>query len=169
MQGHHRARERLHPRHQSTAEHARGECQNQAVGTPARLFLCRGCRVQVLICSHCDRGHAYCAETCAQKARRQSQRESGRRYQMSRRGRNNHAARARRYRARKNNVTHQGSAADQSDDFLHEDQAVAAAEKSSQDSSRNQQWRCHRRGRHCSRLVRRDFFQRCPGFNRHYE
>jgi hypothetical protein len=132
MQGHHRARERLRPRHRPTAVHARGDWQDQANGRPARLFLCRGCRVQVLICSHCDRGHVYCAEACAQKARRQSQRESGRRYQMSRRGRINHAARARRYRARKNNVTHQGSAPDRSDDLLREDQAVAMAERAGQ-------------------------------------
>ena len=130
-------------------------------GTPARLLLCRSCRVQVLICSHCDRGHVYCAEACAQKARRRSQRESGRRYQMSRRGRINHAARARRYRARKNNVTHQGSAPDQSDDLLREDQAVAMAEHSAPDSSSQPRWRCHRCGRHCSQLVRHDFLQRC--------
>jgi hypothetical protein len=168
MQGHHRARERLRPRHRPTAVHARGDWQDQANGTPARLFLCRGCRVQVLICSHCDRGHVYCAEACAQKARRQSQRESGRRYQMSRRGRINHAARARRYRARKNNVTHQGSAPDRSDDLLREDQAVAMAEQSARDSSSRPRWRCHRCGRHCSPLVRHDFLQRCrdPWSNR---
>jgi hypothetical protein len=161
MQGHHRARERLRPRHKPTAVHARGDCQDPANGTPARLFLCRGCRVQVLICSHCDRGHVYCAEACAQNARRQSQREAGRRYQLSRRGRINHAARARRCRARKNNVTHQGSAPDQSDDLLREDQAVAMAEQSARDSSSRPRWRCHRCGRHCSQLVRHDFLQRC--------
>jgi hypothetical protein len=161
MQGHHRARERLRPRHKPTAVRARGDCQDQANGTPARLFLCRGCRVQVLICSHCDRGHVYCAEACAQKARRQSQREAGRRYQLSRRGRINHAARAGRYRARKNNVTHQGSAPDQSDDLLREDQAVAMAEQSARDSSSRRRWRCHHCGRHCSQLVRHDFLQRC--------
>jgi hypothetical protein len=101
MQGHHRAREQLRPQSKSTAACARGNCQDQANGMSARLFACRGCRAQVLICSHCGRGHVYCTETCAQKARLQSQRVSGRRYQKSRRGRNNHAARARRYRARK--------------------------------------------------------------------
>jgi len=115
----------------------------------------------VLICSHCDRGHVYCAETCAQKARRQSQRESGRRYQMSRRGRINHAARARRYRARKNNVTHQGSAPDQSDDLLREDQAVAVVGRPERDNSSRPRWRCHRCGRHCSQLVRHEFLQHC--------
>jgi hypothetical protein len=27
----------------------------------ARLFLCAGCRLQVVICSCCDRGQIYCA------------------------------------------------------------------------------------------------------------
>ena len=162
MQGHHRARERLRPRHKSTAVHARGDCQDQANGWNAGAAIVvpelsgPGADLQ-----HCDRGHVYCAEACAQKARRRSQRESGRRYQMSRRGRINHAARARRYRARKNNVTHQGSAPDQSDDLLREDQAVAMAEHSAPDSSSQPRWRCHRCGRHCSQLVRHDFLQRC--------
>ncbi len=160
MQGHHRARAQLCPQPKSTAVCARGDRQDQANGTSARLFVCRGCRVEVLICSHCDRGHVYCTETCAQKARRQSQRDSGRRYQKSSRGRNNHAARARRYRARKNNVTHQGSAPGQSDDLLREDQAVATA-ASSRDNSSRPRWRCHRCGRRCSRVVRHDFLQRC--------
>jgi hypothetical protein len=62
---------------------------------------------------------------------------------------------------RKNNVTHQGSAPDQSDDLLREDQATARTDQSSQDSSSQRRWRCHRCGRHCSRLVRHDFLQRC--------
>ena len=161
MQGHHRARERLRPQPKSTAVRARGDCQDQANGTPARLFLCQGCRVQVLICSHCDRGHMYCIEGCAQQARRQSQREAGRRYQTSRHGRINHAARARRHRARKNNVTHQGSAPTQSDGLLREDQAVAMAEQMAGDSASQTRWHCHRCGRRCPQLVRHDFLQRC--------
>jgi hypothetical protein len=98
MQGHHRTREGLRQRHKPAAASAGGDCHEQTDGTPARLFLCQGCRVQVLICSHCDRGHLYCAEGCSSKARRNSQRDASRRYQMSRRGRVNHAARSRRYR-----------------------------------------------------------------------
>jgi len=45
-----------------------------ADGTPARFFLCVRCRVQVLICSCCDRGQIYCADGCAQIARRERQR-----------------------------------------------------------------------------------------------
>jgi hypothetical protein len=50
------------------------------------------------------------------------------RYQTSRRGRLNHAARSRRHRVHKNNVTHQGSPPDQSDGLLTEDRAVAVTE-----------------------------------------
>jgi DNA-binding MarR family transcriptional regulator len=70
-----------------------------AAATTARLFLCVRCQAQVLVCSHCDRGQIYCAQGCAQTARRDAQRAAGRRYQASRRGRVNHAARAGRYRA----------------------------------------------------------------------
>ena len=74
-----------------------------------RMFLCAGCRALVVVCPRCDRGQIYCSRDCAARARRASQRAAGRRYQASRRGRFAHAARARRYRARRNIVTHQGS------------------------------------------------------------
>ena len=69
------------------------------------------CRVPpaVLICSHCDRGQRYCAAGCAQRARAASLRAAGTRYQASFAGRLAHAQRQRRYRARRQEVTHQGS------------------------------------------------------------
>ena len=76
---------------------------------PGRLFVCAACRVQVMICSHCDRGQIYCPGPCALRARRESLRAAGRRYQSTRRGRHAHAERTRHYRARRNKVTHQGS------------------------------------------------------------
>ena len=79
MQSDYRAWEGVRPcRHEPACRRA-GE-------VPGRLFLCLACRAQVLICSHCDRGHVYCAMGCAQKARRRSLRAAGRRYQTSRRG-----------------------------------------------------------------------------------
>jgi hypothetical protein len=81
-------------------------------GSSPRLFLCAACWQMVIICSRCDRGQIYCAKGCAREARRRAQLEAGRRYQSSRRGRLNHAERNRRYRARKKNVTHQGSIAE---------------------------------------------------------
>lgn len=80
---------------------------------PARIFLCACCRVQVLVCSHCDRGQIYCPDQCAAATRQVLQRAAGRRYQQSRAGRFKHAARMRRWRERRcavaQIVTHQGS------------------------------------------------------------
>lgn len=89
---------------------------------PGRGFVCARCRVQVLLCRRCDRGQQYCGPACSRAARLCSQRQSGRVYQHSRRGRVLHAARSRRWRRRQrvvdgatrvaacsNIVTHQGS------------------------------------------------------------
>lgn len=76
---------------------------------PARLFYCGRCQAMVRICRGCDRGQIYCSPDCAGQARRHAQREAGRRYQQSRAGRFAHAARSRAWRARQQNVTHQGS------------------------------------------------------------
>lgn len=80
---------------------------------PARLFLCAGCRAQVVLCSRCDHGQHYCGRACAKRARRAKQRDAGLRYQDSPKGRRNHAARQRRLRQRRRggrrSVTHQGS------------------------------------------------------------
>jgi hypothetical protein len=93
---------------------------------PGRLFLCARCRVQVVLCSHCDRGNRYCGRQCSGLSRKAARRESARRYQTSWRGRLAHAARSRRWRQRRrargegcngagdgdggeqHNVTHQG-------------------------------------------------------------
>jgi hypothetical protein len=75
-----------------------------------RFFLCALCRGQAVVCSPCDRGQIYCSGTCAQKSRRDRQREARRRHQATPRGRAMHAIRNRRYRARKRCVTDQGPA-----------------------------------------------------------
>ena len=101
---------------------------------PARRFLCARCRAPALVCSHCDRGQIYCAAGCAAVVRQQSQRDAGRRYQNSLRGRFRHAARTRRWRERQallavsqgssaarsaaQSVTHQGSPLQPSDAVL---------------------------------------------------
>ena len=89
--------------------------------TPGRLFLCARCRVQVVLCSHCDRGNRYCSRPCWRLMREAARRDSAGRYQRSRRGRLAHAERSRRWRQRlrsrgdagddgslQQNVTHQG-------------------------------------------------------------
>ena len=84
---------------------------------PARLFLCVGCCTQVVLCSQCDRGNRYCGRACWRQAHDLARREAASRYQRSRRGRVQHAARSRRWRQRvargddadaEHNVTHQG-------------------------------------------------------------
>jgi hypothetical protein len=89
---------------------------------PARLYLCARCRVQVILCSRCDRGNRYCGRACWRQARTEARRQAAQRYQKSRRGRICHAQRSRRWRQRRatrdaacgtgvdaQNVTHQGS------------------------------------------------------------
>jgi len=82
---------------------------------PARLFLCVGCRTQVVLCSHCDRGNRYCGRACWRQVHDLARREAASRYQRSRRGRLQHAARSRRWRqcvaeraCTEHKVTHQG-------------------------------------------------------------
>jgi hypothetical protein len=120
-----------------------------------RLFLCARCRVQVLICSPCDRGQIYCAGDCSQLTRRASVREAGRRYQRSRKGRFAHAERSRRYRQRHQNVTHQGSLSQPCDDLLPADSAVAiAARQACAIVPPSSTLRCHWCGVRCSAFVR---------------
>jgi hypothetical protein len=143
-----------------------------AAATTARLFLCARCRAQVLVCSHCDRGQIYCAQGCAQTARRAAQRAAGRRYQASRRGRVSHAARAARYRARQNNVTHQGSPRHRADDLVMASAVASASHPPSAGPGdvarpppghRSQTWHCHWCGCRCPPFVRREFLRRRTG------
>jgi len=74
-----------------------------------RVFCCERCSRQVRVCRGCDHGQRYCRQGCAQRARCDSQRRAGVRYQGSFRGRLFHARRQCRYRARRcEKVTHQG-------------------------------------------------------------
>ena len=97
----------------------------------ARFFLCARCQAQVLVCRQCDRGQQYCGRECSGQARGERRREAAQRYQGSPRGRQLHAERSRRWRARQQataspiteavldedagTVTHQGGLAAQVD------------------------------------------------------
>jgi hypothetical protein len=126
-----------------------------------RFFLCGRCRVQVLLCSHCDRGQIYCGDGCSQVARRRSVQEAGRRYQRSRRGRFVHAERSRRYRLRRKNVTHQGSPAPEPEGLLPSP-SVGTANRPVFIATPPPitAWRCHRCGRRCAEFVRLGFRRR---------
>lgn len=93
-----------------------------------RLYVCARCRAQVIVCRRCDSGQIYCGRDCAQASRRASLREAGRRYQRSRRGRMAHAARMRRYRQRREKVTHQSSAEPTADALLIATSTTSASE-----------------------------------------
>jgi hypothetical protein len=76
------------------------------------MFNCARCHRQVVICSHCDRGQRYCSTHCARVQRRRSAREAARRYQRTRLGGRNNAARQKRWRLRiATTVTHHTSPA----------------------------------------------------------
>lgn len=80
-----------------------------------RQGFCRapGCGLLFLICSHCDRGQAYCGSSCRATARRLQCRAANLRHQRSEEGRLDHRDRQRAYRQRQAAalVTDQGSQA----------------------------------------------------------
>ena len=97
-------------------------CAGVRMDQPARLYLCARCRVQVILCSRCDRGNRYCGRPCRHQARAEARRQTAQRYQRSWHGRIAHARRSRRWRLHRaardvtggtgvdaHNVTHQGS------------------------------------------------------------
>ena len=129
----------------------------------ARVFNCARCRCQVVICSHCDRGNIYCGKRCSQTARHQSQREAGRRYQRTYRGRLAHAARQRRLRQRRRaKVTHQGSPPVLPDETLPAESRTSARCSEEPAGVAADDIRCHLCGRVCSRFVRQSFLHRHP-------
>ena len=63
-----------------------------------RWYLCRLCQSLVVVCSSCDRGHAYCSRACSTEGRARNRRAARRRYAQTQRGRETDRARQRRYR-----------------------------------------------------------------------
>lgn len=75
-----------------------------------RVYKCRRCRWLVVICRRCDHGNVYCKE-CAPLARKENQREAGRKYQSTDAGKENHQVRQEQLRDRRDKkVTHHPSA-----------------------------------------------------------
>lgn len=125
----------------------------------ARLYHCARCHRQVVICRYCDRGNIYCARGCAEAARKEGLRAAGRRYQRSRQGRLRHAERQRRYRARRQKVTHQGSLSSSSDDALFTGPERPAGNGSMGSGSASGIC-CHFCRRECAPFLRRNFLHR---------
>lgn len=158
----------------------------------ARRFLCALCRVPVLVCSRCDRGQRYCAGPCSAITRRAAQQEAGQRYQSSRSGRFNHAARTQRWRIRQagktQSVTHQGSQETPPDAVLlaHAPAGAATATKQTDQpctttashprqalvaplgrTNNPAQSQCHWCCTHCAQHVRLGFLRRAPAGTDH--
>ncbi len=125
----------------------------------ARLYHCCRCQAQVIICSLCDRGNRYCAGRCAEVARNASLKRAAQKYQFSRPGRINNAARQKAFRLRQNLiVTHQGSQPLVSHDVL---KTRGAWPKTPSKRAKNDTvLRCHHCGSHCSPFLRQDFYRR---------
>lgn len=120
----------------------------------ARLFNCLGCHHRVTLCSGCDRGQVYCRSKCAQLARRATVRAAGRRYQATFKGRQKHAVRQKRYRQKKQKVTHQGSPVLPPNDVM---QTVLVPENKPVISGHSEGITCHFCGEKCDPFVRVDF------------
>lgn len=158
MRGQYLTHRRLRPRLCDDADEALAS---------ARLYHCGRCRLQVLICSCCDRGNIYCNKGCAEEARRSAQREAGKRYQSTDRGRRNHAKRASDYRARQKKVTHQGSLSQPADDVMSAGTALTPSTACSSPAlPRESPSRCHWCGRPCSPFVRNGYLRRRRGADR---
>jgi hypothetical protein len=137
-----------------------------------RRFLCDLCSQAVYLCSWCDRGNRYCGPECSGAARRRSQREAGRRYQQTPRGRRLHASRQADYRARKarqqSDVTHQGTPPPSVS------VSVAACETTPSCPLPTAAWRspcpgpsrCSFCGHPCRPVVRHDFLRRRRRYGR---
>ena len=127
-----------------------------------RLYFCARpeCRTQVLICPPCDRGHIYCSDACSTMSRRRTVREAGRRYQNGRPGRLRHAERMRRYRAKKEKVTHQGSPPPLAGVLLLSDPAVCTVSALPvRTAPAALAYHCHFCGRRCSAFPRSEFLR----------
>jgi hypothetical protein len=124
----------------------------------ARLFNCASCKSQVIICSHCDRGNIYC-KPCAPLARKKSQLGAAKRYQNTREGKLNHAARQRAYMLRKKQkMTHHTSGKPPPNDAIPDTPTmmVTVAEKNNFTAA-NLVEVCNFCGKCCTKFLRIDF------------
>ena len=122
----------------------------------SRLYHCCRCHAQVIICSSCDRGHRYCPGRCRHDARSESIKRAGKKYQSTRPGHFNNAARQQRYRQRnKQKVTHQGSTPKRLHDVLKT--RLIQIKKVNRSSVPGASMTCHHCGAVCEPFLRHDF------------
>ncbi len=127
--------------------------------TSSRLYQCLRCHIPVVICRRCDHGQRYCANGCSKKSRMASQKRARERYQTSRAGRFNNAARQQRFRDRqKQKVTHHCSLQNPSHDVLTK--PLNTPESGLLRSKPTTNTYCHHCGEICSPFLRHNFLPR---------
>ena len=125
----------------------------------ARLYHCSRCQTQVFICSSCDRGNRYCANGCRQKARRESLKIANQKYERTRKGKFNNAARQAAFRSRqKQKVTDQGSS--QTPRHASLSATLDKARSALSCRSMGVDFCCHHCGERCEPFLRLGFLQR---------
>jgi len=124
----------------------------------SRLYHCQRCHVQVIICSSCDRGQRYCAGSCSTDARTASLKLAAKKYQVTRSGTFNNAARQSRFRARKKEkVTHHCSPSNDTHVLLQPRFRLTVKNKKILSSDHN--LHCHHCGKPCGSFLRHDFLR----------
>lgn len=124
--------------------------------TSSRLYQCLRCHVPVVICSRCDHGQRYCANGCSKKARIASQQRARKKYQATRAGRFNNAARQQRFRNRqKQIVTHHCSLQTPPHDVLIK--RTKHRKSSPLRPKQTKNMHCHHCGEICSPFLRHGF------------
>lgn len=124
--------------------------------TSSRLYQCLRCHVPVVICHRCDHGQRYCANGCSKKARIASQKRASKKYQTTRAGRFNNAARQQRFRLRqKQKVTHHCSLQNLPHDVLNKQ--LKKPKSSLLRPKQTKNIHCHHCGEICSPFLRHGF------------
>lgn len=126
----------------------------------SRLYFCSRCHVQVIICSHCDRGQRYCPGKCRHEARSESAQRAMKKYQSTRSGRFKNAARQQRFRDRRlQKVTHQGSPPKHQNDLLKT--RLSEIKKTPKLLFSGSTVHCHYCDAVCAPFLRLDFLHSC--------
>ena len=126
--------------------------------TSTRKYQCLRCHALVIICHHCDHGQRYCANGCSEKARAVSKKRASKKYQATRQGRFNNAARQQRFRAQiKQKVTHHSSLTIPLCDVLTK--RPLPAKKAIIPPKYEKVMRCHHCGEVCCAFLRDDFLR----------
>ncbi|HIL20164.1 MAG TPA: hypothetical protein EYG22_00965 [Candidatus Thioglobus sp.] len=126
--------------------------------TSSRKYQCLRCHALVIICHRCDHGQRYCTNGCSEQARKDSTKRASKKYQATRQGRFNNAARQQRYRSQvKQKVTHHPSLKITLHDVLTK--RLTTDKKTTIPPKYEKTMRCHHCGEVCSPFLRDEFLR----------